>query len=148
MIFFPNTGGLFCVTMNTNLTLNSMKITVTEGLEKPFLTDGRHEVTITQIDEGKSEYKKVPFLACRMENETGFVTQRFYTSPAGMPILMALCQAANVPVDPAKELDTNDLLNKKVSVDVSDYTYPDPDSGLERTIKQATAFEPTGHKGA
>ncbi len=120
-----------------------MKISLTEGMDKPFLPNGRHNVTITHLDEGKSEYKGVPFVACRMENETGFVVQRFYTSPAGMPILLALCQAANVSVDPDKELDTNALLNKKVSVEVSDYTYPDPESGQERTIKQATAFEPT-----
>ena len=119
-----------------------MKINVEEGLDKPFLTDGRHEVEITHIDEGKSEYKGIPFIACRFENEEGFVTQRFYISPAGMPILMELCQAVGIQAEAKKELDTNKLLGKKVSIEVGDYTYNDPESGSERTLKQASAFEP------
>lgn len=118
-----------------------MKINVEEGLDKPFLTDGRHEVEITNIDEGKSEYKGIPFIACRFENEDGFVNQRFYISPAGMPILMELCQAASIEVETQKELDTNQLLGKKVSIEVGDYTYNDPETGSERTLKQASAFE-------
>lgn len=118
-----------------------MKINVEKGLDKPFLNDGRHEVEITQIDEGTSEYKGVPFVAVRFENEEGFVTQRFYTSPAGMPILMDLCQAAGVDVEADTELDTNELKGKKLSIEVGDYTYNDPESGSERTLKQASAFE-------
>ncbi|WP_375445367.1 hypothetical protein [uncultured Fibrella sp.] len=119
-----------------------MKINVEEGLDKPFLTDGRHEVEITNIDEGTSEYKGIPFIACRFENEEGFVTQRFYISPAGMPILMELCQAADVKAEAKKELDTSLLLGKKISIEVGDYTYNDPETGNERTLKQASAFEP------
>lgn len=118
-----------------------MKINVEEGLDKPFLNDGRHEVEITHIDEGKSEHKGIPFIACRFENEEGFVTQRFYISPAGMPILMELCQAAGVETEAEKELDTNQLLGQKVSIEVGDYTYTDPETGNGRTLKQASAFE-------
>ncbi|MEZ0538829.1 hypothetical protein [Fibrella arboris] len=119
-----------------------MKINVEEGLDKPFLSDGRQTVDITNIDEGKSEYKDVPFIACRFENEDGFVNQRFYISPAGMPILMELCRAVGVETGANNQLDTNKLLGKKVSIEVSDYTYQDPETGNERTLKQATAFEP------
>jgi hypothetical protein len=121
-----------------------MKINVEEGLDKPFLNDGRHEVEITHIDEGESEYKRIPFIACRFENEEGFVTQRFYISQAGMPILMALCQAAGVKAEAKKELDTSKLLGKKLSIEVGDYTYNDPETGNERTLKQASAFEAVG----
>ena len=119
-----------------------MKINVEEGLDKPFLSDGRHEVEITTIDEGKSEYKGVPFIACRFENEAGFVNQRFYVSPTAMPILMELCRAAGIEAEANKELDTNLLKGKKVSIEVGDYTYNDPETGSERTLKQASAFEP------
>lgn len=119
-----------------------MKIKVEEGLDKPFLTDGRHTVEITQIDEGTSEYKGVPYFACRMENEEGFVTQRFYSSPAGMPIILNLCQAAGIEVSADDELDTNKLKGKQVSIEVGDYTYNDPETGNERTLKQASNFEP------
>ena len=118
-----------------------MKINVEEGQDKAFLPDGRHEVEITHIDEGTSEYKGVPFIACRFENEMGFVTQRFYTSAGGMPILMELCRAAGVEVESGKDLDTNRLKGKRVSIEVGDYTYENPDDGNERTLKQASAFE-------
>ncbi|MEZ0486297.1 hypothetical protein [Fibrella aquatica] len=118
-----------------------MKINVEEGLDKPFLTDGRHDVEITTIDEGKSEYKGIPFIACRFENEEGFVNQRFYISPGGMPILMELCQAVGVEVESGKELDTNKLKGKSLSIEVGDYTYADPETGNERTLKQASGFE-------
>ena len=118
-----------------------MKINVEEGLDKPFLTDGRHEVEITHIDEGKSEYKGIPFIACRFDNEEGFVNQRFYISPAGMPVLMELCQAVGIKAEANKELDTNQLLGKKVSIEVGDYSYNDPETGSERTLKQASSFE-------
>ena len=119
-----------------------MKINVEEGLDKPFLPDGRHEVEITNIDEGKSEYKGVPFIACRFENEDGFVNQRFYVSSGGMPILMELCQATGVETGGKDQLDTNQLKGKKVSIEVGDYTYNDPETGSERTLKQASAFQP------
>lgn len=118
-----------------------MKIKVEEGLDKPFLNDGRHEVEITNIDEGTSEYKGVPFFACRFENEDGFVNQRFYTSPAGMPIIMDLYQAVGIEAQADKELDTNQLKGKRLSIEVGDYTYNDPETGNERTLKQASNFE-------
>ncbi|MBO0936908.1 hypothetical protein J2I47_10165 [Fibrella sp. HMF5335] len=118
-----------------------MKINVEEGLDKPFLPDGRHEVEITHVDEGKSEYKGVPFFACRMENEDGFVSQRFYTSAAGMPIIMDLFRAVGLEIKADKKLDTNQLIGKKLSVEVGDYTYNDPENGNERTLKQASHFE-------
>jgi hypothetical protein len=121
-----------------------MKIKVEEGQEKPFLNDGRYDVEITHIDEGTSEYKGIPFFACRFENEEGFVTQRFYSSPAGMPIIMDLCRAAGVAVKTDEELDTNQLMGKRVSIEVGDYTYNDPETGNERTLKQAANFEAVG----
>ena len=117
-----------------------MKINIDEGQEKSFLPDGRHTVEITHIDEGKSEYKGIPFFACRLENEDGFVSQRFYTSAAGMPIIMDLFRAVGIEVVPGKELDTSKLVGKKLSIDVGDYTYNDPESGNERTLKQASHF--------
>lgn len=119
-----------------------MKIKVEEGSEKPFLNDGRHVVEITQIDEGNSEYKGIPFFACRMENDEGFVNQRFYNSPAGLPIIMDLCQAAGLTMSANDELDTNKLKGKRLSIQVGDYTYNDPETGNERTLKQASNFEP------
>ena len=118
-----------------------MKINLEEGQEKAFLPDGRHDVEITHVDEGTSEYKGVPFFACRMESEDGFVSQRFYTSPAGMPIVIDLFRAAGIDVQAGKKLDTNQLVGKKLSVEVGDYTYNDPESGNERTLKQASHFE-------
>jgi hypothetical protein len=117
-----------------------MKIPVEKGQEKGFLPDGRHVVEITDIQEGTSEHQHVPFFAARMENEDGFVTQRFYTSPAAMPILLSLYSAVGIHAEGGKELDTKQLLGKKLSIEVSDHTYTEPATGAERTIKQATAF--------
>lgn len=118
-----------------------MKIDVEKGMDKAFLADGRHVVEITHIDEGSSESKDVPFFACRFENEDGFVNQRFYLSDPGMSIIMELCQAAGVDVQGGKQLDTNQLLHKKLSIEVAERSYQAPDSGNERTLKQASGFE-------
>ena len=61
-----------------------MNLNVTES---PRLKNGRHTVTITEINEGRSEYKDIPFFATRMESEDGFVEQRFYDSEPSQPII-------------------------------------------------------------
>ncbi len=118
-----------------------MKIAVEKGQDKAFLPDGRHVVTITHIDEGTSEYKGVPFFAARFENEAGYVTQRFYLSAGGMPIIMALCEAVGIEPKAGQDIDTKQLLNKEVSIEVGDYTYHNPEDGNERTLKQASDFQ-------
>lgn len=117
-----------------------MKIQVEKG-QDAFLPDGRHVVEITQIDEGTSEYKEVPFFAARFENEEGFLSQRFYTSPKAMPITLGLFQAAGVPVEEGKDLDTKQLMGKKLSIEVGERSYEAPDTGNERTLKQAYGFQ-------
>ena len=116
-----------------------MKIEVEN--EKPFLSDGRHVVEITHIDEGTSEYKEVPFFAVRFENEDGFITQRFYTSPNALPITLGLFQAAGVPLDEGKNVDTKQLMGKRLSIEVGERSYEAPDTGNERTLKQAYGFQ-------
>jgi hypothetical protein len=117
-----------------------MKIPVDKGQEKGFLPDGRHTVTITSIEEGTSEHQQVPFFAAHMESEDGFVTQRFYTSEAGLPIILQLYSAVGIKPKDGKDLDTKELIGKHLSVEVSDHTYADPATGNERTIRQATGF--------
>jgi hypothetical protein len=117
-----------------------MKIAVEKGENKGFLPDGRHTVTITSIEEGTSEHQNVPFFAAHMENEDGFVTQRFYNSPAGHPIILSLYSAVGIKPQEGKDLDTKQLIGKHLSVEVSDHTYADPASGNERSIRQATGF--------
>jgi hypothetical protein len=109
--------------------------------EKPFLENGRHVVTITEVEEGKSENKDIPFFNLRLENETGFVNQRFYLSEPGQPILAAFMQAVGVK---GKEFDTKELKGKTLSVEVEERTYEDAE-GKEKTIKQATHFQAAGH---
>ena len=58
-----------------------------------------------------------------------------------MPILMKLCRAVGIEPEANQELDTNLLKGKKASVEVGNYTYNDPETGNERTLKQASAFE-------
>ena len=112
-----------------------MEVTVNES---PRLKNGRHTVTITEVSEGRSEYKDTPFFATRMENENGFVEQRFYDSEPSKPIIAEFMQALGMEGD---KLDTENLVGKKVSVEVSERTYPDPDTGQEKTIKEAGYFE-------
>lgn len=112
-----------------------MKVKVNE---KPFLADGRHVVTITEVEEGNSENKNVPFINCRLENEEGFVNQRFYLSEPGQPILAGFLKAAGIE---KTEIDTQELTGKTLSIEVEERTYQDAD-GKEKTIKQATNFEP------
>ncbi|QNF32390.1 hypothetical protein HUW51_06465 [Adhaeribacter swui] len=114
-----------------------MKVTVNE---KPFLPDGRHVVTITEIEEGTSENKNVPFINCRLENEEGFINQRFYLSEPGQPILASFFKALGLD---KTEVDTKELQGKTLSVEVEERTYTDAD-GKEKTIKQATNFELAG----
>ncbi len=109
-------------------------------MDKPFLPDGRHTVEITNIEEGKSEHKGTPFFACRFENPDGFIVQRFYLTKPGMSGIIALCQAAGIQVKEGEQLDTKQLLHKRVSILVEERTYDDPETGNERTLKQATDF--------
>ena len=117
-----------------------MKIEVAKGQDKGFLPDGRHTVEITDIEEGVSEHQQVPFFAARLENEDGFVSQRFYNSPAGHPIILQLYAAAGIKPEEGKALDTKQLLGKRLSVEVGDHSYADPATGNERNIRQATGF--------
>ncbi len=117
-----------------------MKIPVEKGMDKPFLPDGRHTVEITSIEEGKSEHKGTPFFACRFENADGFILQRFYLTKPGMSGIIELCNAAGVPVREGEQIDTRQLLHKRVSVQVEERSYEDPETGNARTLKQATDF--------
>ena len=118
-----------------------MKIKVDEGMNKPFLPNGRHLVEITHIDEGTSEHKGVPFFACRFENENGFIIQRFYNSKAGMPIIAGLFEAVGMPLEEKATVNTEKLAGKKLVITVEDRTYEIPDSDNERTLKQASTFQ-------
>lgn len=109
--------------------------------EKPRLQNGRHVVTITEISEGKSEYKGIPFFAARMESEEGFVEQRFYDSEPSQPILAELMRAVGLD---GQELDTKNLVGKELSVEVHERSYPDPDTGVEKTITEAGHFRRVG----
>lgn len=115
-----------------------MKINVQE---KPRLKDGRHVVTITEVTDGKSEYKNVPFFATRLENNDGFVEQRFYNTEPGQPIIAELMQATGLG---GGELDTEQLVGKRLSVEVGERSYSDPESGDEKTITEASDFRQTG----
>lgn len=114
-----------------------MKVNINE---KPYLGEGRHIVKITEIEEGKSEHKDIPFFNCRLENEDGFINQRFYLSEPGEPFLAAFAKAAGLE---GKEIDTRQLKGKVLSVEVEERTYEDPE-GNKKTIKQATDFKPAG----
>lgn len=117
-----------------------MKIEVAKGEDKGFLPDGRYTVEITAIEEGVSEHQQVPFFAARMESEEGFVTQRFYNSEAGHPIILQLYAAVGIKPEAGKALDTKQLIGKHLSVEVGDHSYADPATGNERSIRQATGF--------
>ena len=108
--------------------------------EKPFLPDGRHVVEITEVEEGKSENKDIPFINLRLENEEGFVNQRFYLSQPGQPVLAGFLKAVGIE---GQEFDTKELKGKYLSVEVEERTYEDAE-GREKTIKQATDFQPAG----
>ncbi|UFH56822.1 hypothetical protein [Spirosoma sp. KNUC1025] len=117
-----------------------MKIAVEKGQAKTLLTDGEHQVTITHIDEGTSEHKGIPFFAVRFENEEGYVSHRFYQSQAGMPAIIGLFEMAGIDVKEGKELDTKQLIGKEVTIEVGERAYNDPETGNERTLKQAVNF--------
>jgi hypothetical protein len=108
--------------------------------EKPFLSEGRHIVTVTEVEEGKSENKDIPFINCRLENEDGFVNQRFYLSEPGQPILASFLKALGIN---KTEVDTKELKGRTLSVEVEERSYEDAE-GKEKTIKQATHFEQVG----
>lgn len=109
--------------------------------ESPRLRNGRHVVTITEVTDGRSEYKDIPFFSARMENDEGFVEQRFYNSEPSKPILAELMKAVGLE---GEQLNSEDLVGKSLSIEVDDRHYPDPDSGVEKSIKEAGNFEAVG----
>lgn len=109
--------------------------------ELPRLANGRHVVTITEVEEGRSEYKDVPFFQARMENEDGFVESRFYLSEPGQPILAELAEAVGIDGD---SFDTKQLKGKTLSVEVHERSYPDPQTGAEKTIKETRHYQRAG----
>ena len=117
-----------------------MKIAVEKGQDKTLLADGQQNVTIATIDEGTSEHKGIPFFAVRFENEDGYVSHRFYQSPAGMPAIIGLFEQAGIPVKEGAQLDTKQLIGKQVDIEVGERSYTDPETGNERTLKQAINF--------
>ncbi|MES2733767.1 MAG: hypothetical protein V4714_18620 [Bacteroidota bacterium] len=123
-----------------------MKIKVEKGKSKPFLNDGRHEVEITAIAEGKSEHKEIPFFACRFENTDGYVISRFYLSDPGLAGIVSLFESVGLKIKEGEEINTDALLHKKVSILVQERTYNDPETGNERTIKQASDFQKVGQR--
>lgn len=108
--------------------------------EKPYLPEGRHTVKITEIEEGKSEHKDIPFFNCRLENEEGFINQRFYLSEPGEPFLAEFFRAVGIEGEKA---DTKQLKGKTLSIEVEERTYEDP-NGNKKTIKQGTNFRAAG----
>lgn len=117
-----------------------MKIAVEKGQDKTLLADGQQHVTITDIEEGSSEYKGIPFFAVRFENDEGYVSHRFYQSPAGMPAIISLFDMAGIEAQEGKDLDTKQLIGKKMDIEVGERSYTDPNSNNERTLKQAVNF--------
>ena len=116
-----------------------MKIHLTE---RPFLPLGPAHVTVTAVDDGGvSEYQGVPFVVARLENDGGFVEQRFYLSEAGQPILASFVRALGL--DPEREHDTQDFVGRELLVDIEEHAYEAPDTGNERTLRQATHFRAT-----
>jgi hypothetical protein len=75
-----------------------------------------------------------------MENEDGFVSQRFYNSEAGHPIILQLYSAVGIRPEEGKDLDTKQLIGRQLSIEVGDHSYADPATGNERSIRQATGF--------
>ena len=117
-----------------------MKIAVEKGQDKTLLPDGRQQVTITDIEEGSSEYKGIPFFAVRFENDEGYVSHRFYQSPAGMPAIISLFDRVGIQAEANKELDTKQLIGKELTIEVGERSYTDPETHNERTLKQAVDF--------
>ena len=114
-----------------------MKVNINE---KPYLPEGRHTVKVTEVEDGRSEHKDIPFFNCRLENEEGFINQRFYLSEPGEPFLAAFLEAVGVD---GNEFDTKKLEGKVLSIEVEERTYEDP-NGKEKTIKQGTNFKAAG----
>ncbi|GAB3900332.1 hypothetical protein [Spirosoma agri] len=117
-----------------------MKIAVEKGQDKALLADGPQQVTITDIEEGSSENKGIPFFAVRFENEEGYLSHRFYQSSAGMPAIVSLFETVGIDVKEGKQLDTKQLLDKQLTIEVGERSYTDPQSNNERTLKQALNF--------
>lgn len=109
--------------------------------ERPFLPNGRHTVHITDVEEGNSEHKGVPYFSVRFENEEGFVNHRFYESAPGQPIIAEFLKALGLE---GEEVDTKELIDRSLSLEVEERRYPDPQTEKEKTIKQAKDFRPAG----
>ncbi len=81
----------------------------------------------------------MPSFNVRFEKEDGFVNHRFYESEPGQPIIAGFLKAPGLK---GKEVDTQELISKRVSLEVEETSYADPQSGQEKTIKQSRDFSP------
>ena len=54
---------------------------------------------------------------------------------------MGLYESVGIEPKAGKDLDTKQLIGKQLSIEVGDYTYADPNTGSERTLRQASHFQ-------
>lgn len=88
-----------------------MKININLALRP--LGIGFHEVCISHIEEGS--YNGIDFFSCKFENEEGYFHKTFYLNEFGIMYIVELFRAIGENDD---EVDTNDLLNKSLTIEI------------------------------
>jgi len=84
---------------------------------KKILNPGLHIVKITELSEGVSKNKKIPYLKCRFENDYGYIPEIFYINDTGKLYLDKLFSSVNILEN---EVNSIHLLGKILAIRVVD----------------------------
>ena len=92
-----------------------------EGKSLPI---GRHPVEITVITESIDEASNESFFSCRFENYRGHIMCRFNNTERGLVQILKLFNSCGFHFDDISDknltLDTNDLLHKRLEINLED----------------------------
>ncbi|MDO1451693.1 hypothetical protein Q0590_35800 [Rhodocytophaga aerolata] len=112
-----------------------------DQFKKAHLPEGKHLVSITSVEEGKTRTNH-SYFQCVFENEHGQIQAWFYPTEKGIKAVVRLFTAAGLEVRSGAVLQTERLLGTKLYIWVKKDTFFDKEKGQERTYHMVSRFEP------
>jgi hypothetical protein len=100
-----------------------MKIHFNKNLN--YLSNGDHEVVISEVTEGISK-NSVPFFLCKFENEEGIINYKIYKTENSLPFIKKLFEAVGLY---QQEVDTNNLIGKYLGITIKTKDWIDSTTG-------------------
>ncbi|SDK26178.1 hypothetical protein SAMN05421823_102286 [Catalinimonas alkaloidigena] len=117
-----------------------MKSTIHSHSDRSTLTQGWHDVKITEVQEGQLGYHTAPFWHVAFENPHGIAYHHFPETDEGLALLKQLFAAAGLPEPRGFNEDLEILLERSVQVHVEEHTHYEPLSGERHQRNEVTGF--------